>query len=147
MLVMGKFQQVKLISYFNVGQCTINSSRGLLINLLNPSVMNYTFYSYWYIANDSSATLTFTFVNNRGSWLLDDIVLYNGSQNIIINGNFQRENLHAWNYSYADHFNTTDLGEVTNETWAPYNGPQYWYSLLFATIPGHFYQIRFSAMN
>ena len=129
------------------------------MRLFNPPVTNYTFYSYWYLANSSSAKLTFGFVNNQDSWLLDDITVYNGSQNIIINGDFESGTLNYWNYSYAGTYNTTDFGEVTNATpsWDPYKRPHtgnYYYrdgvwdtgsyiSQTFATVPEHFYKISF----
>jgi hypothetical protein len=51
------------------------------------------------VATQSSATLSFFFRNDPGGWMLDDVTVYQGSTQLIVNGGFETGDLTGWNYS------------------------------------------------
>ncbi|CAF4893961.1 unnamed protein product, partial [Rotaria sp. Silwood1] len=83
--------------------CTPQSRlSGRLLSIINPtssSYPTYTCYAYTWVASGTSATLSFSFRHDPGSWILDDVQVYHGLTQLITNGGFESGNLAGWNYS------------------------------------------------
>ena len=90
------------------------SSGDPLLNITNPSSFSspaYTPYSFVWVASGSSATLSFVFRQDPGTWYLDDITVYQGMTQLIFNGGFENEDLSGWSYSGSC---SSDAGDAHN---------------------------------
>ena len=77
------------------------SSGGALLNITNPSSFSYpayTPYSFAWVAIGSSATVSFIFRHDPGTWFLDDITVYHRMTQLISNGGFENRSLAEWTY-------------------------------------------------
>ncbi|CAF1038405.1 unnamed protein product [Adineta steineri] len=152
------------ISFIVAPPCPPQSvSNGTLLYLMNPisSIYpNYTCYAYTWTATALSATLSFFFRHDPGGWMIDDVSVYYGTTQKIINGGFEAGSLTGWNYS----------GHCGNNVGQAYSGSSYaksgsWYyydpcsgysgsnssgdtiSQTFSTIAGGTYTISFWLTN
>ena len=91
--------------------CLSNSSSTTLLNAQNISTTNYTFYSYSYKTCATSATITFAFRHDVDSWCLDDVAVWNGSSNVLVNGGFEIGTYAGWNHQNPS--NNTNPGTVS----------------------------------
>lgn len=132
--------------------CNSSSNNITLLNLFNVSTINYTYYSYPFRTCSTRAKLTFAFCHQVSTWFLDDVFVWNGTSNLLINVDFERGNLTGW--QYYTHVNTSYGGEITmgwgNNT--PYRGTYAfqdgnnfmgYLSQNFSTIPNFKYRISF----
>jgi hypothetical protein len=126
---------------------------GTLYYVINPtssSFPNYTCYAYTWVATESSATLSFFFRDDSSFWLLDDVSVYQGLTQMIINGGFETGDPTGWNYSGSC---TTSPGAVSSGSSFAHSGNYFYYdacsnfgdtiSQTFATIIGDTYDISF----
>jgi hypothetical protein len=60
-----------------------------ITNLTLSSYPNYNYYAYAWVATESTATLSFFFRQDPGRWVLDDVNIYHGGTELIINGGFE----------------------------------------------------------
>lgn len=124
---------------------------------MNPSSFpypTYTCYAYMWIATRSSATLSFFFRHDPDGWMLDDIEVYHGMTQLIINGGFESGNLTGWIRTGT--CNVYIGMAYPGSSWAK-SGNYYYYdrcanhgdeiSQTFATIPGDTYVISFWLTN
>lgn len=75
----------------NVG----NSST--LLSISSPSAINYLCYCYeWTAPSTGLVSLTFQLRNDPDYWFLDDVSIYNGGTQMLINGNFESGNISPW---------------------------------------------------
>lgn len=133
--------------------CLNSSTNTTLLHVFNISTANYTYYSYTYQTCATSATITFAFRHEVDTWCLDDVAVWNGSHNALVNGNFETGNYTNW--SYRNPSNSSFGGEVIQGYGSvrPHAG-NYFYgdgvnsgidflSQTFATIPYFRYNIYF----
>ena len=106
------FHSSKPVIHFCLVLCSNNFTNITLLNLFNVSTISYRFYSYSYKTCDTSATITFAFRHDVDSWCLDDVAVWNGSYNMLVNGGFETGNYSSW--KYRDPINSGNGGQVTN---------------------------------
>ncbi len=92
-----------MISFSIAPSCSSPSSVGRIFGFtINSVTLAYVLYSYGFIANSTSATLTFAIDGENGGaghyWLLDSIsVNYtNTSTNVLVNGGFETGTFAGW---------------------------------------------------
>jgi hypothetical protein len=133
------------------------TSGGILFSVTNPLSFNYptyTYYTYTWTATGSTATLSFYFRHDPGGWMLDDVTVYHGSTQLIINGGFETGDLTGWNYSGYCFYNT---GQAYSGSSYAKTGNYYYYdrcqqygdtiSQNFSTTVGDTYVISFWLTN
>ena len=133
--------------------CLNSSTNTTLLHVFNISTANYTYYSYTYKTCATSATITFAFRHEVDTWCLDDVAVWNGSHNLLVNDGFETGNYTGW--SYRNPTNSSNRGEVT-QGWSsalPHTGTYFYgdgvnagidyLSQTFATIPYFRYSIYF----
>ncbi|CAF0729126.1 unnamed protein product [Adineta steineri] len=132
-------------------------STAMLLNITQPTSSNfpsYDCYAYTWVATKASATLSFFFRQDSGGWMLDDINVYHGTTQLIINGGFETGNLNAWNYSGSCAYLT---GTAYSDSSYAKTGIYYYYdrcmsygdtiSQTFSTVVGDIYVISFWLTN
>ncbi|UJR17552.1 hypothetical protein I4U23_004448 [Adineta vaga] len=133
-------------------------SSGMLFSVTNPSSSNYpayNCYAYTWIANKASVTLSFFFRHDLGGWMLDEVNVYHGLTQIIINGGFESGSLTAWNYSGS--CGLINTGTAYHDNQYAKTGDYYYYdrcafygdtiSQTFSTVVGDTYVISFWLTN
>ncbi|CAF1554062.1 unnamed protein product [Adineta steineri] len=128
-------------------------STGVLLSIIHPQSNNYPSYdcyAYTWMATGASATLSFFFRQDFGGWMLDDVSVYHGITQLIINGGFETGNLNAWNHSGSCGYNT---GMADSGCSDANSGHYYYYdpctlygdtiSQTFSTVVGDTYVISF----
>nr|ACD54596.1 endoxylanase precursor-like protein [Adineta vaga] len=144
----------------HVPRCIQQSTTGgTLLYILNPTSTIYplyTCYSYTWIATGASATLSFFFRHDPGGWMVDDITVYRGSTQLLVNGGFETGNLTGWIRTGTCNLN---IGEAYFGNTYAKSGDWYYYdrcagagngdtiSQTFSTIPGEIYNITFWLAN
>ncbi|CAF1100912.1 unnamed protein product [Adineta steineri] len=142
--------------------CTPQSvSNGTLLHITNPTSSiypNYTCHAYTWTATALSATLSFFFRHDPGGWMIDDVSVYYGVTQKIINGGFETGNLTGWNYTGNCDFNVNRGLAYPGSSYAK-SGSWYYYdrcagnmmgdtiSQTFSTIAGGTYTISFWLTN
>ena len=105
--------------------CTSPSATGRIFSFASATApLNYTLYTYGFVANDSSATIVFAMTGDSGGachyWLLDNISVMevNTSTNVLTNGGFETGDLTGWTQYCATSTNcgTGFYGQLTNTT-------------------------------
>lgn len=81
------FKKIILATTTNICGSTYKT----LLHLENPPATGttFTYYTFTYVATQSCVTLSFGFRNDFDYWILDDILVSNGIQNLVINGDFE----------------------------------------------------------
>ncbi|CAF2626560.1 unnamed protein product [Rotaria sp. Silwood2] len=147
-----------ILSFTAVPPCTPQSrSSGTLFSVTNPASFaypSYTCYAYTWVATGSSATLSFFFRHDPGGWMLDDVNVYHGLTQLIVNGGFEAGALTGWSYSGSCYFYT---GTAYSGSSYAKSGSYYYYdrcsqygdtiSQTFATVAGDIYVISFWLTN
>ncbi|UJR11076.1 hypothetical protein I4U23_015258 [Adineta vaga] len=144
----------------DVPRCIQQSTTGgTLLYILNPTSTIYplyTCYSYTWIATGASATLSFFFRHDPGGWMVDDITVYRGPTQLLVNGGFETGNLTGWIRTGICNLN---IGEAYFGNTYAKSGDWYYYDLCagdgngdtisqtFSTIPGEIYNITFWLAN
>lgn len=119
----------------------------------------YTLYTYGFIANDSSSTLTFAIKGEEAAqqkyWLLDDVsVNYtNTSTNVLVNGGFEAGTFSGWTQYCATSTNCGSATRYGQLTTGVCNSGTYCYVdkcetndylvQSFSTVTGGYYVISF----
>lgn len=132
-------------------------SSGTLLSITNPTSSTYptyTCYAYTWIATGSSATLSFFFRHDPGGWMVDEIKVYHGLSQLIVNGGFESMSLTGWNYSGTCNYY---IGEAYSGSSYAKAGGYYYYDRCslygdtiaqsFVTVPNDVYTISFWMMN
>ncbi|CAF1454017.1 unnamed protein product [Adineta steineri] len=132
-------------------------STGVLLSITQPSSSNYPSYdcyAYTWVATGASAALSFFFRQDIGGWMLDDVNVYHGTTQVIINGGFEAGNLNAWNHFGSCAVNT---GMAYSGRSDANTGDYYYYdpctlygdtiSQTFSTVIGDIYIISFWLTN
>ncbi|CAF1507759.1 unnamed protein product, partial [Didymodactylos carnosus] len=136
--------------------CTpVLSTTGQLYNVRNPTTTasGYTCYAYKWYATSSSATLTFALRQDPGFWSLDDVSVYDGGTQVLVNGGFETGSFSPWIYSYPNGHGGT-YGRIDHNTYSYAHTGYYYYadgcysytdylSQTFATVLGDLYVISF----
>lgn len=124
----------------------------MLLNAFNISSTNFTFYSYPYKTNASSARLTFAFRHDVDIWFLDDVSVSNGTWNVLGNGDFE---LGSTGWTSCTQGGTNSGGDIAGGggSYFPHSGSQCYMneisndieylSQTFSTIPNVQYAISF----
>ena len=109
-----------------------------------------TCYAYTWIGTGSSVTLSFFFRNDVGGWLLDDVSVYHGSIQMIVDGGFESGSISAWTYSGTCDF---WIGEAHSGIGLAHSGNWFYYdqcagtgdtiNQTFPTVVGDAYVISF----
>lgn len=134
-----------------------STTGGVLYNVTNPSSSTYPIYAYYeytWTATNSSATLSFSFRNDPGGWMLDDVQVYHASSQLIQNPGFETGNLTGWLWSGSCFFRNGDIYSGSSNA----NSGQYYYydpcssygdtiSQTFSTVSGDLYNISFWLTN
>lgn len=132
---------------------------GALYSVTNPTstYSNYSCFSYTWVATQASATLSFVFRHDPGDWLLDDVSVYHGTTQMIINGGFETGNLTGWTYSISGACSGNFGGRVSYDPTKAKSGNYYYYDgcnsrsdklyQTFSTIAGDTYNISFWLIN
>ncbi|CAF1249744.1 unnamed protein product [Adineta steineri] len=142
--------------------CTPQSvSNGTLLHITNPTSFiypNYTCHAYTWTATALSATLSFFFRHDPGGWMIDDVSVYYGVTQKIINGGFETGNLTGWNYTGNCNLDVNRGLAYPGSSYAK-SGSWYYYdccagnmmgdtiSQTFSTIVGGTYTISFWLTN
>ncbi|CAF1507059.1 unnamed protein product, partial [Adineta steineri] len=142
--------------------CTPQSvSNGTLLHITNPTSSiypNYTCHAYTWTATALSATLSFFFRHDPGGWMIDDVSVYYGVTQKIINGGFETGNLTGWNYTGNCNLDVNRGLAYPGSSYAK-SGSWYYYdccagnmmgdtiSQTFSTIVGGTYTISFWLTN
>jgi hypothetical protein len=133
------------------------ASGGILFSVTNPtssSYPSYTCYAYIWVGTGSPVTLSFFFRNDVGGWLLDDVSVYHGLTQMIVDGGFESGDISAWTYSgTCDFWAGVDYSDSTKA----HSGGWFYYdpcasggdtiSQTFSTVAGDTYVISFWLTN
>ncbi|UJR19962.1 hypothetical protein I4U23_023094 [Adineta vaga] len=134
-------------------------SNQTLLYLFNPTTSiypAYNCYAYTWIATGPSATLSFFFRHDPGGWMIDDVNVYHGSTQMIINGGFETGSLTGWTRKGNCNLN---IGQVYSGSTYAKSGNYYYYDpcagmnmgdtlqQTFSTIMGDTYVISYWLTN
>ena len=131
------------------------SPDGVLYSVTNPNttMYNYTCFARFWTATNTSATLSFIFRNDPGYWSLDDVSVYHGVTQILVNGDFEN-GMTGWvrtgdcgSYNGSVYYSSTDShsGSVYYAAGCV-NGTDT-LRQTFSTVVGHSYGISFWLSN
>ena len=134
---------------------TTPSLDGILYSVVDPNitVTNYTCFSNTWIATGPFATLSFGFRHDAYYWILDDVAVYHGMTQLLINGDFEN-GMTGWTRTGVCDAN--DSGVYYSTTHA--RSGTYYYggscvgrtdmlSQTFTTVAGDVYEINFWLKN
>ena len=132
-------------------------SSGPLFSVTNPTSTtypSYVCYAYTWVATGLSAALAFFFRHDPGGWMVDEIQVYHGLTQLIVNGGFESGSLSGWNYSGTC---SVYIGTAYSGSSYAKAGSYYYYdrcsqngdtmSQSFVTVPGDTYVISFWMTN
>ena len=131
------------------------SADGILYSVVNPTFTTtiYTSFNRTWIATSASATLSFSFRHDDYYWVLDDVAVYHGMTQLLINGDFEN-GMTGWTRTGV--CDSNDSGVYYSTTHA--RSGTYYYagscvgrtdtsSQTFATVAGDVYRIDFWLKN
>jgi hypothetical protein len=79
------------------------SSSSTLLSISSVNNTGYTCYAYeWTAPNTGMVTLAFQFRNDPVTWYLDDVSVYDGGTEMLVNGGFESGSLSPWAVTFPN---------------------------------------------